>query len=155
MKDFAVINFSYPKSNPENPYAVGLVIIMDGFILQKFHSYIQLSDPLDINSPQTIKQRCKLSPTFGLVERTIGELVLNLPLVTHDSNITKKAFKKFHEEMGLPVPYAVENIIDTYSMTGLSLKESCERYGFIMSSQDDPLEKAKDCAKLYLKLSEE
>lgn len=155
MTDFAVIEFAYPKNNPENPYSVGLIIIWDGFIIQEFHSFINLSDPSDKNIPESIKKRCEFAPSFGLIERTIGELVLNLPLITHDGSIARKVFENEHFKLNISIPYGVANIIETYPMTGVSLKDSCDLHGIPLINQNDSLDNAKACARLFLKLKEE
>ena len=155
MIDFAVIDFSYPESNPENAYKVGLVVVCGGQIIQEFQSYIKLSNPLDESISMDIKNKCTFAPPFSLIERVIGDIVLNIPFVSCNPDVVKKIFELEHSKIGVPIPPSIKNIINPCEITGLSFDENCKMFGIEPLEQTNLIDKIFDCAFLYKVMLEE
>ena len=153
MIDFAVIDFEYPEAKPEKAYKVCLLVVMNGHIIQEFQSYFSLSDFLDSDMPIDIKNKCEVAPPFGLIERVIGDMVLNLPIVSCNSEAVKKIFELEHKRIKLPIPHAIENIINPCDTLGLSFEEICKKSGIDVPEQGSLIDKVFDCALLYTKIN--
>lgn len=155
MIDFAAIDFAYNESNPMNPYKVCIVIVMNDHVVQEFQSYINLSDPLDENIPIEIKEKCKFAPPFALIEMIIGHMISNLPIVSFNSVVVKKLFEIEHEQIKIPIPYAIEHIINPCEIAGLSFEEFCKKSGIDVVEPTNLLDRVFDCAFFYTQIKGE
>lgn len=155
---FVAIDFEHLTSNLNSACAVGLVKVINNVIVEEFYSLIKpvirLEDFQNGVSGITEKM-CEDAPLFPQVWQRIKEDIGDLPLVAHNRHTEKNVIQKtcMHYGLDYSIPDTV-TFLDTYEMTGINLEESCLKYDIPIAEHHNPLDDARACALLYLKLKD-
>lgn len=159
MKDyhsFVAIDFEHLTSRHESACAVGMVKVVNNVIIKEFYSLIKpVIRPEDFQNGVSgiTEDMCRDAPLFPDVWQWIREDIDELPLVAHNHHTEKNVIQKACMYYGLDYNM-LDNItfFDTYEMTGKNLEESCRISGIPLADHHNPLDDARACAMLYLKL---
>lgn len=159
QKSFAAIDFEHLTPNHETVCAVGLVVVEDGVIIQKFHSlihpYWDERAYLNTHIHGITEKMCTNAPTFAHIMPILQKFIGARKIVAHNASTEKAVFDKACARAGIVNPYGDDDFIDTYKKSNLSLAVCCKQYGVILENHHDPLEDALACAQLYLRLQNE
>lgn len=159
MKDyhsFVAIDFEHLTSHHESACAVGMVKVVNNVIIKEFYSLIKpVIRPEDFQNGVSgiTEDMCRDAPLFPDVWQWIRADIDGLPLAAHNHHTEKNVIQKACMYYGLD-DNMLDNItfFDTYEMTGKNLEESCRIYGIPIAEHHNPLDDARACAMLYLKL---
>lgn len=161
MKDhysFVAIDFEHLTSQHESACAVGMVKVINNVIVEEFYSLIKpVTRPEDLRNGVSgiTEEMCLDAPLFPEVWQRIKEDIGDLPLVAHNRHTEKNVIQKTCIYYDLDYRMLDTALFfDTYEMTGITLEESCLKYDILLSEHHNPLDDARACAMLYLKLKE-
>ena len=108
MQDFVAIDFETANGRRCSVCSVGLVIVRDGKIVDRFYSLIQPTPNYYTQWTTAVHglTRCDTDgqPTFPEVWARIAERIKGLPLVAHNRPFDESCLKAVFEEYGLEYP---------------------------------------------------
>lgn len=109
MKDFAAIDFETANREYSSVCSVGLVIVRNGEIQDKFYSLIH-PEPDYYNYWNTqihglTQADTENADSFPTVWSKMAPLIGNLPLVAHNSSFDESCLKAVFETHGMPYSY--------------------------------------------------
>ena len=161
MKDFVAIDFETANGHRSSVCSVGIVVVRDGEIVDKFYSLIQ-PYPNYYNQFTTrihglTRRDTDGQPTFPEVWARIEPLIQGLPLVAHnrpfDESCLKAAFAKYQME------YPDYEFYCTLAASRRKLRIpshqlhlSAAACGYDMENHHHALADAEACAAIALKL---
>lgn len=161
MKDFAAIDFETANGRRSSVCSVGIVIVRNGEIVQRFYSLIRPA-PNFYNYWTTrihglTRKDTDNQPTFPDVWKKIAPLIDGLPLVAHNSPFDESCLKAVFDEYGLDYPRYEFHCTLRASRRCLDLPShqlhiSAAACGFDMENHHHALCDAEACAAIALKL---
>lgn len=97
LRDFAAIDFETANNEPTSVCSMGVVIVRDGKIVQRFYSLIQ-PEPNYYNYHNTLVHGLTAEDTdnekvFPFVWEEIEYLFVDLPLVAHNKGFDERCIK--------------------------------------------------------------
>ncbi len=161
MKDFVAIDFETANGQRSSVCSVGIVIVRDGCIVDKFYSLIQPSPNYYSRWTTAIhgltRQDTDGQPTFPEVWARIEPLIAGLPLVAHnrpfDESCLKAAFRAY--EMEYPdyeFHCTLAASCRTLRLPSHQLHISAAACGFNLAQHHNALADAEACAAIALKI---
>ncbi|MDE6535074.1 MAG: 3'-5' exonuclease [Muribaculaceae bacterium] len=161
MKDFVAIDFETANGRRSSVCSVGIVIVRDGRIVDRFYSLIQPS-PNYYNRWTTAvhgltRRDTDDQPTFPEVWTRIEPLIEGLPLVAHNRPFDESCLKAAFEEYGMDYPGYEFYCTLAASRRKLRLPNhqlhvSAAACGFDLENHHNALADAEACAAIALKL---
>ncbi len=155
--DFVAIDFETMTSKRTSACALGMVKVIDGVIMQKFYTLINpirdIHTDKQPNRPIHGISLSSVEKTFSFKEifEGIKMFINGYPIVCHNKGFDISVLNSMMDFYGLE-GIDTTNVICTYSMTGLSISECCERFGIPEINHHDALWDAEVCARIYLEL---
>ena len=161
MQDFAAIDFETANGRRSSVCSVGVVIVREGKIVDKFYSLIQPSPNYytywttavhGLTHDDTDSQ-----PTFPEVWTQIEGRIAGLPLVAHNRPFDESCLKAVFEEYGMEYPgYEFYCTLATsrrcLKIPSHQLHLSAAACGYNMENHHNSLADAEACAWIALKL---
>lgn len=108
MKDFAAIDFETANGCPSSVCSIGVVIVRDGEIKEKYYSLIHpvpnYYSPMCVRVHGLTREDTDSADTFPEVWAEVVQLIEGLPLVAHNSPFDERCLKAAHERFGMTYP---------------------------------------------------
>ena len=163
MKDFAAIDFETANECPSSVCSVGLVVVRDGLIYDKFYSLIY-------PEPEYYQWFCKQvhglceedtwdSPVFPYVWENIEPLITGLPLVAHNARFDEGCLKAVHKVYQMDYPdydfydtLAASRRFFGRTLSNHQLQTVAAACGYDLKHHHHALADAEACAQIALKL---
>ena len=163
MKDFAAIDFETANECPSSVCSVGLVVVRDGLIYDKFYSLIH-------PEPEYYQWFCKQvhglceedtwdSPVFPYVWENIEPLITGLPLVAHNARFDEGCLKAAHRVYQMDYPdydfydtLAASRRFFGRTLPNHQLQTVAAACGYDLRHHHHALADAEACAQIALKL---
>ncbi len=163
MKNFAAIDFETANGNRSSVCSVGVVVVRDGRVAEKYYSLIHpvpnYYSPANVAVHGLTKEDTEAADTFPEVWAEVSQLIEGLPLVAHfsrfDEGCLKAAFKRF----GLDYPDYEFYCTCTASrrtfgrtLPNHKLGTVAARCGFDLKNHHHALADAEACAAIAIKI---
>ena len=163
MKDFAAIDFETANECPSSVCSVGLVVVRNGLIYDKFYSLIH-------PEPEYYQWFCKQvhglceedtwdSPVFPYVWENIEPLITGLPLVAHNARFDEGCLKAAHRVYQMDYPdydfydtLAASRRFFGRTLPNHQLQTVAAACGYDLKHHHHALADAEACAQIALKL---
>ena len=163
MKDFAAIDFETANECPSSVCSVGLVVVRNGLIYNKFYSLIH-------PEPEYYQWFCKQvhglceedtwdSPVFPYVWENIEPLITGLPLVAHNARFDEGCLKAVHKVYQMDYPdydfydtLAASRRFFGRTLPNHQLQTVAAACGYDLKHHHHALADAEACAQIALKL---
>ncbi len=154
MKKLSFVAIDVETMTPEltSVCAVGLVKVVDGVITQKFYSLVR---PIPDNRPERNTRihgitdaMVENAPAWDELWPYISGFFTSRLVVCHNAGTDITALGRLNEYYG--VDFCNYECIDTYQLTGQSLKEACCQREIPLEAHHDALCDATACAELLL-----
>ena len=163
MKDFAAIDFETANECPSSVCSVGLVVVRNGLIYDKFYSLIH-------PEPEYYQWFCKQvhglceedtwdSPVFPYVWENIEPLITGLPLVAHNARFDEGCLKAVHKVYQMDYPdydfydtLAASRRFFGRTLPNHQLQTVAAACGYDLKHHHHALADAEACAQIALKL---
>ncbi len=164
MKDFAAIDFETANQHPSSVCSVGLVIVRNRQIVEKFYSLIYPRPDFFTTWTTRIHGLTMIdvedAPPFPDVWAQIVPLIEGLPLVAHNSSFDERCLKAVFQEYRMDYP---ENyhFLCTYRAARKQLGNNLANHqlhtvarycGYDLTAHHHALADAEACAVIALKL---
>lgn len=161
MKDFAAIDFETANARRSSVCSVGIVIVRDGEIVDRFYSLIRpfpnyyTSWTTDVHG-LTFKDTVS-APEFPDVWKEVAPRIAGLPLVAHNRPFDESCLKAVFEEYGMEYPGYEFHCTLAASRRCLDLP-SCQLHlaaaacGYDLKNHHHALADAEACAAIALKI---
>ncbi len=108
MKNFAAIDFETANHHPSSVCSVGVVVIRDGLIHERFYELIRPVPNFYTHWNSRIHglsaSDTAMSDLFPEVWRRVTPLIIGLPLVAHNSPFDEGCLRAAHLHYGIPYP---------------------------------------------------
>lgn len=163
---FVAIDFETATSVRSSACSVGLVVVENGEIVEKFYTLIQ--PPHNIYDWRTIRihkiqpEDTIDAPTFDEVYPQIEKIIKNRTIVAHNERFDRSVLKETMEYYGLD--YSRLHLKDKWECTvkecrslniaPARLNDCVEYFGLKLNNHHNALEDAIACAQVYLKVLE-
>ena len=145
MKDFAAIDFETANEFPSSVCSVGVVVVRDGQICDRYYSLIR---------PEP-----EYHSVFPDVWAEVSPLVCALPLVAHNARFDEGCLKAVHRVYCMDYPdYMFYDTLAASrrhfgrSLPNHQLHTVAEACGYILENHHHALADAEACASIALKL---
>ena len=163
MKDFAAIDFETANECPSSVCSVGLVVVRNGLIYNKFYSLIH-------PEPEYYQWFCKQvhglceedtwdSPVFPYVWEKIDPMISGLPLVAHNARFDEGCLKAAHRVYQMDYPdydfydtLAASRRFFGRTLPNHQLQTVAAACGYDLKHHHHALADAEACAQIALKL---
>lgn len=163
MKDFAAIDFETANEYPSSVCSVGVVIVRDGEIVNRYYSLIQ-PEPNYYNYRNSCvhgltREDTEMERVFSKVWSEIEPLIEGLPLVAHNKNFDESCLRAAFRTYCLDYPDY--EFYCTLSASRRQLGKSIINHqlhtvsahcGYILENHHNALADAEACAVIALKL---
>ena len=161
MQNFAAIDFETANGNRSSVCSVGIVIVREGKIVDKFYSLIQPVPNYYIDVTTKIHGLTRLDtdgqPQFPEIWAKIADKIKDLPLVAHNRPFDESCLKAVFEEYGMEYPGY--RFYCTLRASRRLLKLPCHKLPFVakacgydLESHHHALSDAEACAMIALKI---
>lgn len=158
QKDFVAIDFQYRKT-ADYPCSVGIVKVMNGEEVDRFHSFINISNAPSEGYKAYSEERNRISteqtlssPTFPEIFPQIESFIGDLPLIAHYAQTERTVFIKSLDRFGITSPLYDVKFIDTKRMYNMPMDECVKKFNLSYNTEFLSLNEAKATAELYLLL---
>lgn len=161
MRDFVAIDFETANGRRCSVCSVGMIIVRDGEIVDRFYSLIKPTPNYYSYWTTEIhgltQDDTNNAPTFPEVWAQVEEKIKGLPLVAHNKPFDETCIKAVFAEYGMEYPdyefyctlAASHRTLDLPSHQRHIVAEAC---GFTLMNHHNALEDAKACAAIALKI---
>lgn len=154
LNSFTALDFETFTPARSSACAIGLVKVIDGRIVQKFHSLIKpIPDDYKKNNSHIhgiTSEMVAMAPNFlelwPFVEKLIGNDVMVCHNAAFDQSVWLEQILRYRCTDN-PLKY---KFVCTYEMTGLSLENACAKHNIEIGCHHDALDDAVACAKIML-----
>lgn len=162
LRDFAAIDFETANREPTSVCSVGIVIVREGRVVDRFYSLIQ-PEPNYYNYFNTRVHGLTIEDTedemvFPYVWREIEDKIKGLPLVAHNKSFDERCLKAVFRVYQMDYPD-----YDFYCtlaaarrqlkhLPNLQLQTVAEECGYILKDHHHALADAEACAEIALML---
>lgn len=160
MKDFAAIDFETANGQRTSVCSVGIVIVRNGEIVEKFYSLIRPTPNYYMRYCQKVhgldRSDTDNSPKFPEVWAQISDRLEGLPLVAHNSRFDEGCLKAVFAAYGLPYPnYEFKCTLSAsrrhLRLPSHQLQYSAAACGYDLLNHHNALADAEACAAIALK----
>ncbi|MBD5212144.1 MAG: 3'-5' exonuclease [Bacteroidales bacterium] len=163
MKDFAAIDFETANGYRSSVCSVGVVIVRDGKVVDKFYKLIHpvpnYYNPMNVKIHHITREDTDSEDTFPEVWAEVVQKIEGLPLVAHNSPFDEGCLKAAHERFGMDYPGYEFHCTCRASRRKLSGKvinhrlNTVAKYcGYNLENHHHALADAEACAAIALKL---
>lgn len=161
MNDFAAIDFETANGRRSSVCSVGVVIVRDGEIVDRFYSLIRPTpnyySPFTTRIHGLTRRDTDPAPKFPDVWAQIRGRIEGLPLVAHNRPFDESCLKAVFEEYGMPYPGYEFHCTLAASRRCLRLPShqlhiSAAACGFDLADHHNALADAEACAAIALKI---
>lgn len=154
LNSFTALDFETFTPARSSACAIGLVKVIDGHIVQKFHSLIKpIPDEYKKDNSHIhgiTSEMVALAPNFlelwPFIENFIGKDVLVCHNAAFDQGVWLEQILRYRCSDD-PLKY---KFLCTYEMTGLSLENACAKHNIEIRCHHNALDDAVACAKIML-----
>lgn len=161
MQNFAAIDFETANGNRSSVCSVGIVIVRDGKIVDKFYSLIKPAPNYYIDVTTKIHGLTRSDtdgqPQFPEVWAKVVDKIKDLPLVAHNRPFDEGCLKAVFEEYGMKYPGY--KFYCTLKASRRLLRLPCHKLPFVakacgydLESHHHALSDAEACAMIALKI---
>ena len=165
MKDFAAIDFETANYRPTSICSVGVVVVREGEIVERFHHFIRprpnyytarfTNEIHGISRAQT--DQC---PHFPEVWSKVEPVIEGLPLVAHNKMFDEGVLRKTFEAYDMDYPeyefhctyHAARRTLPKMMIGNYRLPTVCEFLGIEFTNHHDALADAEGCARIAMKI---
>lgn len=162
LRDFAAIDFETANNEPTSVCSVGVVIVRDGKIVERFYSLIQ-PEPNYYNYYNTLVHGLTAEDTdnekvFSFVWEGLESLLEGLPLVAHNKGFDERCLKAVFKAYRMDYPDYEFHCTLTAARRQLKhlpnhqLHTVAEDCGYILNDHHHALADAEACAEIALQL---
>lgn len=163
MKDFAAIDFETANGNRTSVCSVGVVIVRNGVVADRFYSLIHPTPNYYAYFCQQVHGLCNEdtmdAPRFPEVWAQIAPRIAGLPLVAHNARFDESCLKAVHDHYGLPYPgytfhdtLAASRRVLRNRLPNHQLHTVAAHCGFHLEQHHHALADAEACAAIALTL---
>lgn len=161
MKDFAAIDFETANRQRTSVCSVGIVIVKDGVIVDKFYSLIKPTpnyySPFNTRIHNLTRKDTDGQPTFPEVRAMVADRIKGLPLVAHNRPFDESCLKAVFEYYDMIYPEYEFYCTLAASRRCLKLPShqlhmSAAACGYNMENHHHALADAEACAAIALKI---
>lgn len=161
MKDFAAIDFETANGRPSSICSVGVIIVRDGKITERFHSLVRPYPNYYMDFTVRIhgitREDTDSQPKFPEVWSRVEPLIEGLPLVAHNSSFDEGCLRAAFATYGMEYPGYIFHC--TLRASRRTLRLPCHRLpvvagacGFDLTHHHDALADAEACAAIAIKI---
>lgn len=164
MKDFVAIDFETANAKRTSVCSVGIVIVREGIVVDKFYSLIHPVPNYYI--PQTIavhglrKNDTEDAPIFPEVWDEIEDKIKGLPLVAHNKRFDENCLKAVFEIYQMEYPnykfYCTleQSRRSVFGLPNYQLQTVSEYFGYDLKEHHHALADAEACAAIAIGLGD-
>ena len=163
MKTFAAIDFETANECPTSVCSVGVVIVRDGEIVDKFYSLIHPEPEYYKWFCQQVHGLCEAdtddAPVFPYVWEKIAPRIEGLPLVAHNARFDERCLKAAFRTYQMDYPdYVFYDTLKAsrdyfgYELPNHQLQTVDEACGYKLRNHHHALADAEACAVIALKI---
>ena len=162
MKDFAAIDFETANGSRCSVCAVGIVIVRDGKIVDKFYSLIEPTPNYYTMWTTEVHGMTRRDtdgqPKFPEVWAQVADRIAGLPLVAHNKPFDESCLKAVFAEYGMPYPgYEFHCTLAASRRQLRHLRSHCLDVvagvcGYDLKNHHHALADAEACAAIALKI---
>lgn len=163
MKDFAAIDFETANGARTSVCSVGIVIVRDGVITDRFYRLIHpvpnWYHPINVSIHGITKEDTEAADTFPEVWAEAVQLIEGLPLVAHNSRFDEGCLRAAHQRFGMPYPNYTFYCTCTASrrhfgrkLPNHKLDTVAAACGFDLTAHHHALADAEACAAIALQI---
>lgn len=163
MLNFAAIDFETANGNPCSVCSVGVVVVRDGEIKERFYRLIHpvpnYYSPGNVRVHGITKDETESADTFPEVWAEVTPIIEGLPLVAHFSRFDETCLKAAFQRFGMTYPGYIFHCTCTASrrVFGRSLPNHrlptvARRCGYILENHHNAIADAEAAAHIAIKL---
>lgn len=163
MKDFAAIDFETANEFPSSVCSVGVVVVRDGQICDRYYSLIRPEPEYHRWFCDRVhglsREETDAARVFPEVWAEVSPLVCGLPLVAHNAHFDEGCLKAVHRVYCMDYPdymfydtLAASRRYFGRSLPNHQLHTVAEACGYILENHHHALADAEACASIALKL---
>lgn len=163
MKDFAAIDFETANECRTSVCSVGVVVVRNGEIAEKFYSLIRPEPDyyrwFCIKVHGLCDDDTRNAPLFPDVWRRIEPLIAGLPLVAHNARFDEGCLRETHRAYGMDYPdYEFHDTLQASrrifgdSLPNHQLQTAALACGYDLTAHHHALADAEACAMIALKI---
>lgn len=161
MQNFVAIDFETANGRRCSVCSVGLIIVRDGEIVDRFYSLIKPTPNYysywTIEIHGLTQADTDSAPTFPEVWEQVQERIKGLPLVAHNKPFDETCLKAVFAEYGMEYPdyefyCTLAASRKTLNLPSHQLHIVAEACGFTLMNHHNALEDAEACAAIALKI---
>ncbi len=162
LRDFAAIDFETANKLLSSVCSIGIVVVRNGIITERFYSLIQPEPNYYTYSNSNIHgltcEDTDKAPVFSHVWNKVEPLIEGLPLVAHNKGFDESCLKAVFCTYRIDYPNYIFYCTLTESRRQLRhlpnhrLKTVAEDCGFILANHHNALADAEACAQIALQL---
>ena len=161
--NFAAIDFETANAAPSSVCSVGVVVVRDGVVAEKFYSLIR-PEPEFYSFHNTrvhgiTEEDTAMSPIFPAVWNEIAPFVEGLELYAHNAQFDKACLKAAHKAYSMEYPdytFKCSCVLARKKLKGVLVKcglaEVAAHLGVPLEHHHNALEDAEACARVVLAL---
>lgn len=153
IMDFVAIDFETATGNRHSMCAVGLVVVKDNQIVERFKKLIQppgnVYHFMNTRVNQITPEMTKDAPRFPEIYPTLKEYLHKKTVVCHNAKFDLDVLAQTMDHYNLQDRNLSFSYECTYEIFGEGLKKCCEKY-HIPLNHHDPLSDAEATAKLFI-----
>lgn len=162
LRDFAAIDFETANENLSSVCSVGIVIVRNGSITDRFYSLIQPEPNYYCYGNTTVHgltaEDTDTAQVFAKVWAEIESLIKDLPLVAHNKGFDEACLKAAFKTYGMDYPdyrfycTLAESRRQLKHLSNHQLHTVAEDCGYILINHHHALADAEACAEIALQL---
>ncbi|MCC8096038.1 MAG: 3'-5' exonuclease [Tannerellaceae bacterium] len=162
LRDFAAIDFETANMEPSSVCSVGIVIVRDGRITDKFYSLIQPEPNYYLYSHAQIHgltaEDTEKADVFSKVWEQVAPLIEGLPLVAHNKNFDESCLKAAFRTYQMDYPdyrfycTLAESQRQLRPLPNHKLNTVAADCGYNLTNHHHALADAEACAEIALQL---
>ncbi len=163
MRNFAAIDFETANGERTSVCSVGVVVVRDGEIVERFYSLIRPMPNYYAWFCRRVHGLCDRdtcnAPLFPQVWEAIESKIEGLPLVAHNARFDEGCLRAVHECYGMRYPdyqfydtLAASRRTFGSSLPNHQLHTTSEACGFILDDHHNALADAEACAMIAMKI---
>ncbi len=163
MRDFAAIDFETANGNPCSVCSVGIVVVRDGIIVDRYYSLIHpvpnYYSPRNISVHGLTKEDTDSADTFPEVWAEVVQRIEGLPLVAHFSRFDERCLKAVHQRFEMTYPdyefyctCQASRRVFGRTLPNHKLDTVAAHCGYFLKNHHHALADAEACAAIAMKI---